>query len=216
MGIVHESPSGEGKELIFDVIARNQPLEECKERSDRVKTNPENNSLLKIHDTINCTNAFQLHTVSTMSFIFNTKTGISLLCFGNLVGHIVVFFSESAIKHASWSTERKGRSCLCTLAATVGSQHVWKSRRNQDVTATASLKMAWLMSALLWNIQDLPICNLQFIFQLTDQLHLPPKKALLQLKEKRTKYEFMQQTSGSKNGWKKPSLPVFFGDVFFN
>lgn len=101
MGIVHESPSGEGKELIFDVIARNQPLEECKERSDRVKTNPENNSLLKIHDTINCTNAFQLHTVSTMSFIFNTKTGISLLCFGNLVGHIVVFFSESAIKHAS-------------------------------------------------------------------------------------------------------------------
>lgn len=216
MGIVHESPSGGGKELIFDVIARNQPLEECKERSDRVKTNPENNSLLKIHDTINCTNAFQLHTVSTMSFIFNTKTGISLLCFGNLVGHIVVFFSESAIKHASRSTERQGRSCLCTLAATVGSQHVWKSRRNQDVTATASLKMAWLMSALLWNIQDLPICSLQFIFQLTDQLHLPPKKPLLQLKEKKDKIRIHATNFWIQKWLKEAQSAFFFGGVFFH
>lgn len=47
MGIIHESPSAEGKQLIFDVIARNQPLEEW--RSDSVKTNPENNSLFKKH-----------------------------------------------------------------------------------------------------------------------------------------------------------------------
>lgn len=32
MGIVHESPSGESKQLIFDVIVRNQFLEECKKR----------------------------------------------------------------------------------------------------------------------------------------------------------------------------------------
>jgi len=97
MGIVHESPSGEGTQLIFDVIARNQPLEQCKERTllnsiPYLKFNSTsliqfNNSLLKIHDTRNCTNAF--HTVSTRSFIF--MTGISLLCFGNLVGHAVVF-----------------------------------------------------------------------------------------------------------------------------
>lgn len=52
MGTVHESTSGEGKQLIFDVIARNQSLGEHKERSDRVKTNPENNSLSKIQDVL--------------------------------------------------------------------------------------------------------------------------------------------------------------------
>ena len=98
------------KRLIFDVIARNQPLEECKERSDRVKTNPEINSLLKIHDTINCTNAFHLHTVSTTSFIFNTTTGISLLRFGNLVGHAVVFFSELAINMPAEKQEDGGEA----------------------------------------------------------------------------------------------------------
>jgi len=44
---VHESTSGEGKQLIFDVIARKQSLEEHKERSDRVTTNPANNSPFK-------------------------------------------------------------------------------------------------------------------------------------------------------------------------
>lgn len=162
MGDVHESSSAEGKQFIFDVIARNQPLEKWKERSDKVKTNSESNSLLKIHDMINCTNVLHLHTVSTRFFTFNTTTGISLLCLGNLVGHALVFFSELAIKRASRNTERQGRSCLCALAVTVGSQSVWKSRRNQDVKAVASLKLPWFMSALLKNIQDLPVCSLQF------------------------------------------------------
>lgn len=92
MGIVNEGPSGDGKQLIFDVIARNWSLEEWKERSDTVKINPENNILLKTHDMINYINVCHLHTVSTKFFIFNTTTGISLLCFGNLVGNMVVFF----------------------------------------------------------------------------------------------------------------------------
>lgn len=150
MGIVNEGPSGDGKQLIFDVIAGNWSLEECKERSDRVKINPENNPLLQTHDMINYINVCHLHTVSTRSFIFNTTTGISLLCFGHLVGHTVVLFVFwIAIKHISRNTERQGRSCLCTLVLTVGSQHVWKSRRNKDVTAAASLKLLYLMSALL-------------------------------------------------------------------
>lgn len=148
MGIANKGPSGDGKQLICDVIARNWSLEECKERSDRVKINPENNPLLKTHDAINYINVCHLHTVSTRSFIFNTTTGI--LCFGHLVGHTVVFFVFwTAIKYISRNTGRQGRSCLSTLVLTVGSQHVWKSRRNKDVTAAASLKLLYLMSALL-------------------------------------------------------------------
>lgn len=145
MGIVMEGPSGDGKQLLFDVIARNWSLEECKEWSDRVKINPENNSLLKTHDMMNYVNAWHPHIVATRSL-----TGISLLGFGNLVGHMLVFFVFwIAINQISKTTERQGRSCLCTVALTVGSQHVWKSRRNKDVTAAASLKLLQLMSALL-------------------------------------------------------------------
>lgn len=64
MGIANEGPSGDGKQLIFDVIARNWSLEEYKERNYRVKINPENNSLLKTHDMINY-NVCHLHTAST-------------------------------------------------------------------------------------------------------------------------------------------------------
>lgn len=61
MGIVDEGPSGDGKQLIFNVIARNWSLEEWKDRSDRVKINPENNSLLKTHDMKNYTNVCHPH-----------------------------------------------------------------------------------------------------------------------------------------------------------
>lgn len=145
MGIVQESTSGEGKQLVFDVIARNQSLEESKERSDGVKTNLGNNFLFKIQDAINCANAFHLHTASIRRFIFLT---LSLLCLSNSVGHTAVFFSGLAIARARRNAERRVKLPL-HIALTAGSQHLGKSRRNQDPTAAASLKLPELPSALL-------------------------------------------------------------------
>lgn len=145
MGIAQESTSGEGKQLTFHVIARNQSLEESKERSDGVKTNLGNNSLFQIQDAINCANAFRCHTASIRRFIFLT---LSLLCLNNLVGHAAVFFPGLATDRASRNAERRVKLPL-HIALTAGSQHLGKSRRNQDLTAAASLKLLWLLGALL-------------------------------------------------------------------
>lgn len=125
MGIIHESPSAEGKQLIFDVIARNQPLEEWRREVTGSKLTRKTTLYLK--NTWYDTNAFHLHTVSTRSLFFNTMTGISLLCFGNSMAHAVVFFSELAIKHASRNTERQGEAtsvrCQSQLAPSVFEVH---------------------------------------------------------------------------------------------
>lgn len=129
------------------------------------------------------TNAFHLHTVSARSLIFNTMTGISLLCFGNSVAHAVVFFSELAIKHASRNTERQREAtCVCwqsQLAPSVfGSPEETKMRQ---LLPFSSCRGSWVPCCKIFKMCPFAV----FIFQPTDQLHLPPKMLLLQLKEKK-------------------------------